>query len=117
MFEYLNSSALGVIIFLTIVAILGDIAIKKKGISWFLYILIIIIYGLLFSDANEQFVTARENINNFKNSNAVLKCAIGGGLYSSLSIYRVSRDGGWSLEKDYFVKDSLMVKASRCTKW
>jgi hypothetical protein len=35
MFEYLNSGALGVIIFLTIVAILGDIAIKKKAYHGF----------------------------------------------------------------------------------
>jgi hypothetical protein len=73
--------------------------------------------GLLFYSAYSEHSTALENINNFKNKNVVLKCMSGGGFYSSSDSYRVSLSEGWKVSKNYFVKESFMVPASKCERW
>jgi hypothetical protein len=108
MTEYFNYGALGIFGFFLLIIFLIDSSRKEKSIG--LYTVILICIGLIFFDAYNQHSTALKNINDFKNKNATLKCVSGGGLYASADTYRVSLDDGWSLDKDYFNKESFMVQ-------
>jgi len=115
MFEYLNYGALGIFGFLGIITILININSKKSPIG--LYSILLILVGLIFFSAYDERLTALKNINEFKNKNAILKCVSGGGLYTKADTYRVSLDDGWQVDKDYFIKESFMVRANKCEKW
>ena len=71
----------------------------------------------MFFSAYDEHSTGLENINDFKNKKATLKCVSGGGLYTSPNTYRVSLDDGWQVDKDYFIKESFMVRADKCERW
>lgn len=115
MSEYLNYGALGVFIFFAIVVFFINYASKESHIGFLIIVAICI--GFILFDANSQHKTALKNVSDFKNKRAVLKCISGGGLYSSANTYKVSIDDGWSVDKDYFIKDSLMVRANKCESW
>jgi len=76
----------------------------------YLALMIAILY---FLHSYEKYSETKENKEFFKNEK-LLKCFSGGGLYSEANKYRVSKKNGWSLEGDYFTKDSLMIRANKC---
>lgn len=115
MFEYLNYGALGIFGFLGIITILININSKKSPIG--LYSILLMLVGLIFFSAYDEHSTALENIIDFKNKNITLKCTSGGGLYSSANTYKVSLNDGWQLDKNYFIKESFMVRVSKCERW
>ena len=111
---YLNY---GAIIFMTIVLVANiiiEILAKTNGI--FFSILITGMIGYMFIAANNQFETAKSNTKEFQ-TGAVLKCHIGGGLYSGSETYRVSIKDGWEYDKEYFVKDSISIRVNKCEGW
>jgi hypothetical protein len=114
MSEYLNYAGLGVTSVLFILYIIFNLS--SKGDGFILYFLFIILYVLLFVDANSQYSTATSSIKDFKRGQAI-KCFSGGGLYTSSDIYRVSFSDGWESDKNYFTKGSLMIRANKCDKW
>jgi len=117
MFEYMNNGGLGLLLFLAVIIAFSDSIGKDKTVSWGYYTILTILVGVLLFEGNNEYTTSLDNIDKFQNKNATLKCIVGGGIYSSSSKYRVSQKDGWTLEKRYFIKDSLMVKASRCDEW
>lgn len=115
MLEYLNYGGLGAYVFIAIsMIILGHM---KKTIPVFSYILLLTSIGGFLYMANDEYTTAMQNIDDFKNKNATLKCMSGGGLYTSADTYKVSLNDGWTLDKNYFIKESLMVAANKCERW
>jgi hypothetical protein len=117
MFDYINYGGLGVMLFLAVIIAFSDSIGKDKTVSWGFYIILMILVGVLLFEGNSKYTTSLDNIDKFQNKNATLKCIVGGGMYSSSNKYRVSQKDGWTLDKRYFIKDSLMVKASRCEEW
>lgn len=115
MSEYLNYGALGAFTFLAIVTIFLSFASKESHIGFLIIVSICI--GFILFDANSEHKTALKNISDFKHKGAVLKCISGGGLYTLANTYKVSIDDGWSVDKDYFIKDSLVVRANKCESW
>jgi len=75
--------------------------------------LVLMIAIFYFLHSYEKYSETKENKEFFKNEK-LLKCFSGGGLYSESNKYRVSKKNGWSLEGDYFTKDSLMIRANKC---
>ncbi len=116
MFEYLNYGALGVFGLFAFILFIANLLNKKEKYTG-LYLLLFILIGLVLLDAYNEHTTALKNINDFKNKNITLKCASGGGLYSAADTYRVSLDDGWRLDKNYFIKESFMVRANKCERW
>ena len=109
MFEYLNMGAFWVITFIFVVLIF--IRSKDEGSGFFT--MLFIMYGLLFYDAYSVSSNRDKTLSAFKNDKA-LKCTTGGGLYSSATQYKVSKDDGWSIDGVYYTKDSLMVAQKKC---
>ena len=116
MFEYLNYGALGALGFMIFIIFVANLVSEKKMFIGS-YILLFICIGLLFLEAYDKHTTALTNISDFKNKNVALKCISGGGLYTSADTYRVSLDDGWKVDKDYFIKESLAVRANKCERW
>ncbi|MDQ7067973.1 MAG: hypothetical protein Q9M40_08365 [Sulfurimonas sp.] len=52
-------------------------------------------------------MSAEENIKKFKSAK-VLRCT------SKEQQYRVSKKDGWEVDKYFFIKDSLMIRADKC---
>ncbi len=75
--------------------------------------LVLMIAIFYFLHSYEKYSETKENKEFFKNEK-LLKCFSGGGLYSEANRYRVSKKNGWSLEGDYFIKESLMIRANKC---
>ncbi|MDQ7060039.1 MAG: hypothetical protein Q9M43_02510 [Sulfurimonas sp.] len=115
MLEYLNYGALGLVGGLGFMIVLMHIFTAKAPYG--LYIGILILLGLSYSEANDRYSTAIQSIDDFKNQNYILRCSSGGGLYSAGNSYRVSLKEGWLNDKHYFFKDSLSVRASSCERW
>ena len=115
MLEYINYGGLSIIVFLAIIMIIiGHIG-KKTPVGSYIFLLASV--GAFLFMANSEYTTALHNINDFKNKNATLKCISGGGFYTSADTYRVSLNDGWTLDKNYFIKESLMVAAHKCERW
>ena len=116
MFEYLNYGALSVFGLFGFILFITNLLNNKEKFTG-LYLLLFILIGLVLLDAYNKHTTALKNISDFKNKNITLKCVSGGGLYTSADTYRVSINDGWRLDKDYFIKDSFMVRANNCESW
>ena len=56
---------------------------------------------------------ANTNMRCFKGSECALKCDSVQGMFASTE-YRVSKKESWTLEDNYFIKDSIMIRADRC---
>jgi len=115
MFEYANVDALVVFVVMGVLAVVLNKLKKKKssGLGFIEYILIIS-FIILIWDSYSKYTAGKENIQSFKNMTHTLKCHSGGGAYSSPTYYRVSKNDGWSLSKNYFFKDSLMISVDNC---
>ena len=113
MFEYMNYNIL--VLFGVVGVVIFFLMIDSKDKLQYLIpmIMLLIITALVFYDGYSQFSTAKKNIIEFR-SGITLKCYSGGGLYSSANTYRVSKEDGWSMERDYFINKNLMIRANKC---
>jgi len=114
MSEYINYGALSVVMFISLALIAIEFNNKQKSTTT--YIILSIMISLLLFDAYDTQKTTLKNISDFKN-NAILKCESGGGLYSSANTFRVSKQDGWEMDKEYFTKSSVMVLIYKCEEW
>jgi len=114
MFEYINYGGLSVIVFILIISLIANG--KKKELSWLTKALFGMLVVLLFEGYYQSY-TAGKNIKDFNRGNITLKCISGAGVYNTATEYRVSKSDGWSIDKNYFIKDSFMIEASKCEKW
>ena len=110
MFEYLNTGAFGLLVVFSL--LLMPI---RKGAS-FLFIILGFLFLLVFYDAYSSYRDVKSNIKYFKDGNTLV-CFSGGGVYTSADKYSVSKSNGWSLKKDHFIKDSLMIRADLCEEY
>ena len=119
MFEYANVGALVVLVAMGVLALVINKSKKNKrssGVGFIGYVLIMA-FILLVWDSYSKYTGGKENIQSFKNGTYPLKCNSGGGVYSSPTYYRVSKNEGWSLRKNYFYKDSLMIRVDNCEEY
>ena len=90
----------------------SDVSTKKLWI--YLIIMLYLIFGVV---PTMKFFDRLENPDDIQrlNNGEIFYCTSGGGIYSSGSIFVVSKDRGWSDYKgDYFIKDDLIVEIIRC---
>ena len=78
------------------------------GIKLFFLFVVLFFISLPFIDADNSQTTAKENLMRFTNG-AKLICE-----GSDSNKYSVSSKNGWSRDKNYFQKDSLLIRADRC---
>jgi len=71
-------------------------------------IVILICISLPFIEADNSQTTARNNLISFNNAKQLM-CE-----GKDSNTYSVSRKNGWSREKNYFTKDSLLIRADQC---
>ncbi len=105
MFEYFNVGAF-------IVTILVSLPLLSKDGRPFLVLSAIMIL-LLFYSAYDSNSDVNNNIKSFQESKT-LTCSSGGGLYAKSNKYSVSKKEGWTLQKNYFKKESLLIRADQC---
>lgn len=107
MFEYLDREIIVASILLIIsIGLLKGIS--KNRTNWYLRILFLFAISLPFVQIYDSDATASENIQSLKEG-VTLKCTLRD------NSYRVSSKNGWVVDKNYFVKESFMVRADRCT--
>ena len=105
MFEYFNTGAFLLIFLLSLPMLFYR--------DRFLLFLFGVIYLLMFSSAYDSYSDAKSNMKYFLD-NKTLICFSGGGLYNSATRYSVSKEEGWELQKNYFKKESLLIRADKC---
>jgi len=114
MFEYINYGALVLIIFMLLISFIPNKD-KRRGMSWVTKGLFVILAGILF-EGYYQNVSGITNLKDYKRGNT-LKCISGAGVYTKATEYSVSKSDGWSIDKNYFIKDSFMIDSTKCEKW
>ena len=83
-----------------------------KHEKYFLALFGLLIVTKLYGDY-ATICDAKENIEYFKAGKSFI-CSSGGGLYTSANKYSVSEEEEWSIQKDYFKKDSILIRADKC---
>ncbi|MFK5937983.1 MAG: hypothetical protein QM497_06240 [Sulfurimonas sp.] len=78
------------------------------GVKLFFLFVALVFISLPFIAADSYQTTAKENLMRFSNG-AELICE-----GSDSNKYSVSSKNGWSRDKNYFTKDSLMIRADNC---
>jgi len=78
------------------------------GVKLFFLFVVLFFISLPFIDADNSQTTAKENLMRFTNG-AKLICE-----GEDSNKYSVSSKNGWSRDKNYFQKDSLLIRADRC---
>jgi len=106
MFDYLDQETIVAFILLTLVIGLLR-STRESNINWDLRFLLLFAISVPFLSVYEQNSIALENIQSIKNGNN-LKCVVG------LNSYRVSTKDGWSIDKNYFIKESVLIRADMC---
>jgi len=113
-FSLVKASVIGI---LTTGLVYGSVVSKGKrekeldttvGAKLFFLFAALFFISLPFIDANNSQTTAKNNLIRFSNS-AKLICK-----GEDSNKYSVSSKSGWSRDKNYFIKDSLMIRADRC---
>jgi len=98
--EMIKMNVFAIFASLVIVGIFKNI---RKALTIYFSILLLFSMGSLYYMKS----VAQENIQSFKKANE-LKCT------QADSEYRVSIDEKWIIDKNYFIKDSLMIRADKC---
>ena len=106
MFEYLNFDLIKATIFLFIPISLLIFS-RKANISQNLKILLVFLMSIVLAEAYYSYSSALENIQSAKDGSH-LKCSIGD------NNYKVSMKDGWKVDENYFLKDSLLIRADKC---
>ena len=105
MYEYINIGILlisSIIIIMLLFLIIGQ---KSKLANMITLILLLFINFYIVYD---DYATAQANIKYFQDG-SILRCSNG---FNTL--YRVSKQNNWELDKNYFTKDSLLIRADKC---
>lgn len=113
MFAYLDREIIVASVFSILFSIflLGLLrSISKNRTTWYLKILFLFAILLPFVQMYDSYTTASENIQSLKKG-VTLKCTL------KDNSYHVSTKDGWQVDKEYFVKESFMVRADRCERW
>jgi hypothetical protein len=106
MFEYLDKEIIVASILLIIsIGLLKGIG--KNRINWYLRILFLFAISLPFIQIYDLDTTASENIQSLEEG-STLKCIMRD------NSYRISTKDGWKINKNYFTKDSLLIRADKC---
>jgi hypothetical protein len=80
---------------------------RKSSINWDLRFLLLFAISVPFLHVYYQNSIAVENLQSIKNGNN-LKCLAG------LNSYKVSIKDGWSIDKNYFIKESVLIRVDMC---
>lgn len=113
MFDYINPGFYllsGIVVFICLIAIgLGVVSKDKeetipKGLIFVLIFAIVV--PILFSINTKADIDT--NTNSF-NSGRILKCT------TLSNQYLVSQENGWEVFEDSFTKESLLIRADKCT--
>ncbi len=80
----------------------------SAGVKLFSIFLVLFFISLPFIEAYINQTTAKKNLIHFSNGESFI-CE--GGDFNK---YSVSSKNGWSRDKNYFTKDSLMIRADKC---
>jgi len=88
----------------SLVAIIGG---RKSDVNFFMSWIFVLV--IIFNIANPIYSAscAEENIKEFSQG-SIFTCK------NSSNEYRVSKKDGWEVDKSYFVKESLMIRADMC---
>ena len=105
MFEYVITGAIVVGLLILFYQLL-------KHEKYFLILLGLLLVTKFIGDYSTNR-DVKENIESFKAGNNFI-CSSGGGLYNYANHYSVSKEEGWSIQKDYLKKDSILVRADMC---
>ena len=106
MFEYLDKEIIVASMFL--IVLIGLLkGIGKNSTNWYLRILFLFAISLPFIQIYDLDTTASENIQSLREG-ATLKCTLRD------NSYRISTKDGWGIDKNYFAKDSLLIRADKC---
>jgi len=105
MFEYFNVGAFLMFILISVPMLFA----REK----YLLVLSGLLMLLLFYNAYSTYNDVKNNIRYFKDNNNLI-CFSGGGLYTSANKYSVSKQEGWHRQKNYFKKESLLIRADKC---
>ncbi len=109
MFEYINRETVGIFILgFTNIGFLK--AIRKSAINWDLRAYAIFLVFFAIYSVYDAKSCVENNIKSLKDG-ARLKCSI------DKNQYLVSMKEGWRVDKNYFVKDSLLIRADKCTQF
>lgn len=115
MFEYINPGAViisGIVLFLHIGIFTLSLEIKntkgkaQKSNKFSSFVIIVVLVAPFALSSYTNF-TILENIEVFNNSKS-LEC------HSGFNSYLVSKDSGWEISKDSFLKDSFLIRADKC---
>jgi len=80
----------------------------STGVKLFFIFLVLFFILLPFIEADIDQTTAKNNLKRFSNGGSFICTG------SDSSKYSVSSKNGWSRDKNYFTKNSLMIRADRC---
>lgn len=80
----------------------------SAGVKLFFIFLVLFFIALPFVEADIDQTTAKNNLKRFSNGGSFICTG------SDSNKYSVSSKNGWSRDKNYFTKDSLMIRADRC---
>lgn len=108
MFEYVDLEIVKAVIFLiaTLYLLLASTR-GKSSVAKYYHAAALLAISSIFIIA---YMSEQDNIHNMKvfNQGARLECNTNNNLYS------VSKQNVWEIERNYFVKESLMVRADKC---
>jgi len=80
----------------------------STGVKLFFLFVVLFFIALPFIEADIDQSTAKENLMRFSNGGSFICQG------SDSNKYSVSSKNGWSRDKNYFTKDSLMIRADKC---
>lgn len=113
MFEYINTEFMKALMLLFFSLLFARFSFfekkeSKHGFKIFSGILIVLFISLAVGDAYHSKSLATKNIDHFKRGK-ILYCQ------DNDFKYRISQDERWLIDKNYFYKDSLMIRADKCS--
>ena len=109
MFEYIDFEVVKVtLLFIAMFyLLLASRSSKRKPIAKYYHIVALLILSVIFIDAYMSESKSSENRKSFLQG-AKLECQI------DSSLHRVSKEDAWVLDKAYFIRESLMIRADAC---
>ena len=107
MFDYMNTGMIVVMAIITITLFIF-IIISDKDSSEINIVIFIVWIGFESYSVFSTNRTANNNIQHFK-ANKAIQC--NSGFHNT---YKVSLKNNWKLDGNYFIKDSLMIRAEKC---
>lgn len=108
MFEYFNSELLKIMVFAVLVLLVFEFSrYRPKSLKRNMTIYISLIIATIFFNTYYNAHTVQSNRDAFSKGHT-LQC------YEASSNYRVSISDGWEIDKQWFVKESLMIRCDNC---